>query len=119
MYKIKKEMEISAAHKLNLDYDSPCRNLHGHNYQVTVYCRAKELDDNGMVVDFARVKREIHDVLDHDYLNEILPHGMNPTAENMAKWICDTVTKLCWTGECYRVDVQETTGNVATYEKED
>lgn len=119
MYKISKRMEISAAHKLNLDYVSPCQRLHGHNYLVTVYCRAGTLDRNGMVVDFAKVKNMVHDVLDHGYLNEIFPSSMNPTAENMARWICDVVTNLCETGECYRVDVQETEGNIATYEKED
>ena len=54
---------------------------------------------------------EIHDVLDHGYLNDILP--CNPTAENIAKWIADTVGPTC-----YRVEVQESDGNVAAYEVE-
>ena len=37
----------------------------------------------------------------------------NPTAENIARWCCDQITN------CYRVDVQETTGNIATYEKDE
>lgn len=116
MYRVSKRMEIAASHKLDLPYESKCRNLHGHNYIVVVYCKADRLNDVGMVVDFAKVKQEIHGYLDHGYLNELLP-GMNPTAENMAKWICDKTTDLCDIGYCYRVDVQESEGNIAIYER--
>lgn len=117
MYYVSKRMEIAAAHQLNLPYESPCTNLHGHNYVVVVYCKGEKLNDCGMIVDFAKVKKEIHGWLDHGYLNELLPVGMNPTAENMAKWICDKVTDLCDTGYCYKVSVQESEGNIATYER--
>ena len=33
------------------------------------------------------------------------------TTENMAKWICDNVKN------CYKVTVQESEGNIATYER--
>ena len=65
--------------------------------------------------DFAKVKKHTQDKLDHKYINEVLD-GINPTAENMAKWICDEVTRLCEQGICYKVDVQESEGNIATYE---
>lgn len=107
-------MEIAAAHKLDLPYESKCTNLHGHNYIVVVYCESEELTSYGMVVDFAKVKSAIHGYLDHGYLNDLLS-GTNPTAENMAKWICDKVTDLCELGRCYRVDVQESEGNIASY----
>ena len=70
-----------------------------------------------MIVDFAQVKKAIHGTLDHSFVNEMLP-GVNPTAENMAKWICDKVTALCEVGYCYKVEVQESEGNIATYEVE-
>ena len=114
IYRVSKRMEIAAAHKLDLPYESKCRNVHGHNYIVTAYCEADKLNDEGMIVDFARVKQEIHGILDHHYLNDILPG--NPTAENMSEWICNKVTDLCNTGYCYRVDVQESEGNIATFE---
>jgi len=52
MYYIQKRLEISASHYLKLDYESKCSVLHGHNWIVTVYCRAESLDANGMVTDF-------------------------------------------------------------------
>lgn len=108
MYYVKKTLEISAAHNLILDYESKCKNLHGHNYIVEVFCKSEELNKNGMVVDFTEIKKNVQDVMDHAYLNDIMNN--NPTAENMAKWICESVPK------CYKVSVQESTGNIAIYE---
>jgi len=107
MYYISKTLEISASHQLHLSYESKCQQLHGHNWLVTIHCRAKELDENGMVVDFTQTKRLIADRLDHTNLNEVLP--FNPTAENIAKWVCDQIP------QAYRVDVVESKGNTASY----
>ena len=108
MYYITKRIEISTAHRLTLDYESKCTRLHGHNWIITVHCRAEELDANGMVTDFTHIKNVVTDKLDHTVLNEVVP--FNPTAENLARWICEHIP------HCYRVDVQESEGNVASYE---
>ena len=63
-----------------------------------------------MVIDFTHIKREVQDKLDHKFLNDVVP--FNPTAENIAKWVCDQIPN------CYRVSVQESEGNVATYERD-
>ncbi len=108
MYTVTKRLEISAAHNLALDYESKCKNLHGHNWIIYVTCQSKELNANGMVVDFKHIKNLISDVLDHQYLNDVLK--CNPTAENIARWICEKVPY------CIKVSVQESEGNVAVYE---
>ena len=108
MFKKKKLFEISASHNLNLDYESKCQNLHGHNWIVTIYCKSETLDNNGMVIDFTEIKKIVHKKLDHQNLNEVL--DFNPTAENIAKWIVDSIDK------CYKAEVQESEGNTAIYE---
>lgn len=107
MYYLTKRIEISASHKLALPYQSKCTSLHGHNWVITVHCRAEQLDENGMVTDFTDIKRTVMGKLDHAYLNDVVP--FNPTAENLARWICENVPN------CYRVDVQESEGNIASY----
>lgn len=110
MYTTKTAFTISAAHRLELSYPSKCANLHGHNWRVTVTCKAKTLNADGMVTDFTHVKRAIRDRLDHTTLNGEL--SFNPTAENIAKWIVETVPNAV------AAEVEESEGNVAIYEKE-
>lgn len=110
MYTVVKRMEVSAAHSLRLSYRSKCENLHGHNWIVTVWCRARELNEDGMVVDFSHIKQTVMDSLDHKNLNEVIP--CNPTAENIARWVCDRIPS------CFKVEVQESEGNIAVYEKD-
>ena len=110
MYRVKKRLEVSAAHSLKLSYESKCENLHGHNWIIDIFCQSKELNEDGMVVDFSLLKSQIQNDMDHKNLNEVF--DFNTTAENLAKWICDNVIN------CYRVDVQESENNIATYEKD-
>ncbi len=107
MYYVKKRMEIAGCHRLELSYPSKCSRRHGHNWMVTVYCAAAELNADGMVCDFTSIKERIHGYLDHGDFNELLP--FNPTAENIARWITESIP------QCYRADVQESEGNTATY----
>ena len=108
MYYVRKTLEISAAHRLELSYESKCSTLHGHNWIITVECRSRELNADGMVVDFTKVKRDIMETLDHKVINDVLP--FNPTAEIIARWVVDSVP--C----CFRCTVQESEGNIAAYE---
>ena len=108
MYYVKKRLEVSASHKLKLSYESKCQNLHGHNWIIYVYCKSEKLNQDGMVLDFTHIKKNIHEKLDHQNLNEVL--DFNPTAENIAKWIVDALPY------CYKATVIESENNEATYE---
>lgn len=112
MYEVKKRLEVSAAHKLELDYPSKCTQYHGHNWIIDVYLRGETLDKNGMLMDFTHIKKAVIDKFDHKIINDEV--DFNPTAENMARYICDMLSPLCW-----RVDVQESENNTASYIKED
>ena len=68
IYKITVRQEIDCSHQLELPYASGCNNLHGHRWKVEVDIETEALNDQGMVVDFAHVKKVIKK-LDHDHMN--------------------------------------------------
>jgi 6-pyruvoyltetrahydropterin/6-carboxytetrahydropterin synthase len=71
--RVTREFTFEMAHVL-LNYDGPCRNVHGHSYRLFVTISGVPVNDirnpkNGMVIDFADLKaivlKEIVSVFDH------------------------------------------------------
>ena len=71
--RVTKEFNFEMAHAL-LNYDGPCKNIHGHSYRLFVTLIGNPVNDpgnpkNGMVIDFNDlkniVKKEIVNVFDH------------------------------------------------------
>jgi len=89
--RITKEFHFEMAHTL-LGYDGPCRNIHGHSYELKVTLLGTPIADLknpklGMVMDFGDlkkiVKEQVVDIFDHALvLNKAVPPEM---AENMQK----------------------------------
>ena len=106
--RITKEFRFESAHALK-GYDGPCRNVHGHSYELSVTVTGSPITDSssskyGMVMDFGDlkclIKASIIDVFDHALiLNDsfkregIVPEGepftnvvyvdYQPTSENL------------------------------------
>ena len=55
MFEICVEHTFAAAHSLR-NYYGKCENLHGHNYRVQVGMEGPELDETGLLYDFAKLK---------------------------------------------------------------
>jgi 6-pyruvoyltetrahydropterin/6-carboxytetrahydropterin synthase len=93
MLTITKEFSFSASHALEtLPSWHKCARIHGHNYTVTLELSAPrdQLDEHGFVRDYGDLdefKKWIDDTLDHRHLNEVMPGGGVPSAENLAIWI--------------------------------
>ena len=105
--------DISCGHRV-YGHESKCAHAHGHNYRVTFTVEADGLDDVGRVLDFSVIKTKLcmwlEDTWDHkfllwwkdprkDALRELDPQGIvlchfNPTAENMATYLLETVGPL-------------------------
>ena len=94
MFEITIEETFAAGHALR-NYHGKCENVHGHNYRCQVSVEGEQLDDVGLLVDFVALKKVVHTVLDrldHQWLNEFPPFDkINPSAENIAKFIFDEV----------------------------
>jgi 6-pyruvoyltetrahydropterin/6-carboxytetrahydropterin synthase len=86
--------EFAAAHILR-GYHGCCERLHGHNWQVEVEVKSHDLDNLGMVMDFAQIKQIANKFikqLDHRYLNELAPFDkINPSCENIAAWLYEKI----------------------------
>jgi 6-pyruvoyltetrahydropterin/6-carboxytetrahydropterin synthase len=83
---------FSAAHYIK-GAGGRCENTHGHNYRVEVCVSAARLKKPGMVADFTEVGRKLDSILpDHTMLNEHF--DFNPTAENIARYLFDEMTRL-------------------------
>ena len=66
IYCISKKLEISAAHSLQLSYESKCSRMHGHNWQLEIFLVSKDkLNEDGMVEDFTHIKKVIQSKMDH------------------------------------------------------
>jgi len=94
MFVLKIVTDFASAHSLR-DYPGDCSRLHGHNWQVEVMVSSQVLDESGIAIDFREIKKQTKAVvkrLDHQYLNEIMPFDvLNPTAENIAKYLFDEI----------------------------
>ncbi|MBI2279567.1 MAG: 6-carboxytetrahydropterin synthase QueD [Bacteroidetes bacterium] len=118
--RVTKQFHFEMAHAL-LDYDGPCKNIHGHSYQLNVTVKGKVKtntsdSDEGMVVDFGIIKKIVKDlvvdVFDHalvlnekakieasnfEFMNKLIRVPYQPTCENMlvhfAKTIQDNLPK--------------------------
>ena len=91
---ISKTFRIEAAHRLpNVPDGHKCARLHGHSFAVEVHVKGPVDPKLGWVMDFADLTSAfapLFDQLDHRYLNDVA--GLdNPTSENLARWIFDTL----------------------------
>lgn len=85
------EFYFAAAHRLPR-YEGPCFRLHGHNYKMFVAVEGEVDPRTGMIADFGVLKQVVQEHVlarvDHRDLNDILD---NPTAENIARWVWETL----------------------------
>jgi len=122
MYRVSKQLWFCAAHQVRLS-ETQCEALHGHNYRILVHAEAKELDRTSYVLDFAELKKaavEISGRFDHLNLNDVEPFRdgeRNPTAEELARYLCEQLGRRFDDGRVRicRVEVWETDNSRAEY----
>ncbi|MBI2346867.1 MAG: 6-carboxytetrahydropterin synthase [Deltaproteobacteria bacterium] len=131
MHRVTAVIDFCYGHRL-LNYDGPCRFLHGHNGRVEIDLAAEKLDRNGMVVDFGKIKRTVKEWIDREMDHRMLLNRDdplipvfqergeplfimegNPTAEHLARLIYTYVKKLGF--PVTEVRMWETTTAFAAY----
>ena len=134
MYTVTKELYFCYGHRL-MNHGGKCRHLHGHSVKASITIEAPQLNDDGMVCDFAEIRDAaetyINQELDHNLLlhqdDPLIPAlkaggerfralSEHPTAEVLAKEIYEAVKK---SGLNIReVTLWETASSYATYRPE-
>lgn len=124
MFEVSVQQTFAAGHALR-NYKGKCENVHGHNYRIQITVTGEQLNSIGLLVDFVEIKREMRaviDRLDHQFINDLSPFDIiNPSAENLAKYFYDEVSKVVEAGaaevpvKISHVTVWETDTSVAVY----
>lgn len=120
MFEVTIIKSFSAAHLL-AEIGGKCEELHGHNFKVEITAAAEKLNSNGLLIDFRFLKKVLEEILeeiDHKHLNTLTAFtGINPSAENIAKYICDKMEiKVKTAGvNMVRVKIWESENAAVTY----
>jgi 6-pyruvoyltetrahydropterin/6-carboxytetrahydropterin synthase len=117
-FELNKDMHLAAAHYIPHEDAGKCQNVHGHTYFINITIAGDELDHSGFLVNFASIKKLIHNRFDHTILNEhtdlFSKDNPNyfPTTEGVARGIWEVVQKELDTKanqpKCVQVFVRET-----------
>lgn len=110
---------FTAAHQLRLP-DGSHEPVHGHEWRVKVTYAGEELDETGVLVDFAAVRERLGKVLAgmHERtLNELPAFAQrNPSAENVAVHIAEQMASAAFgAAHLHCVEVEEQPGCWARY----
>ncbi|MGA7874121.1 MAG: 6-carboxytetrahydropterin synthase QueD [Desulfoferrobacter sp.] len=124
LYEVKIVSDFAAAHNLR-NFRGKCENLHGHNWTIEVVLRGRQLNESGILLDFAELKqatRELLAELDHNYLND-LPFFKehNPSSENIARFLFERLSDKLNSDDLwlYRVTAWESNDACATFMYDD
>lgn len=119
MYEVLIERTFSSAHYLR-QYRGKDEPLHGHNYRVQVQFEGERLvEPEQYLVDFVEARSVLDAIvarIDYKNINEVPPFDrMNPSAENLARWIQNEFARAMPAHPPRRVTVWETEGGAASY----
>lgn len=119
MFEVSVSGRFIAAHQLRLR-DGTLEPIHYHDWRVAATFTGREVNDNGLLLDFNEIKPRLDGLLATLFdrnLNELPAFATrNPSAENVAKHVTEQLTGLLPEGvrlSC--VEVEEAAGCIARY----
>lgn len=118
-----KLLRFCSGHRV-VGHENKCKQLHGHNYKAEIYATAYKLDEIGRIVDFSVIKDKVGGWIDKHWDHKtilfvrdpniiemmglhqgaIFSMPKNPTAENMARYLLETVCPNVLVGHGVTVD---------------
>ena len=83
MMKLTTYTELEIAHRLCGAYSGRCLHWHGHRYEVEITVTAPKLNEDGMIVDFKKLKEVVKTVLDDKWDHGACVHADDPLARSL------------------------------------
>jgi 6-pyruvoyltetrahydropterin/6-carboxytetrahydropterin synthase len=83
MYSVTKEIYFCYGHRL-MNHPGKCRHLHGHSVKASITVTAPELNDQGMVCDFADIAEAAGAFIDSQLDHNFLLHQDDPLVATLA-----------------------------------
>lgn len=135
-----RKVQFCSGHRV-LNHESKCANAHGHNYVAWITAESSSLDVIGRVIDFSEIKNRVGRWIDENWDHTFLIYDQdddmirasrymsvnkpvylcdfNPTAENMAKELCDVICPKLMEGtgiKITKIELYETENCKVEYE---
>ncbi|CAG0987474.1 6-pyruvoyltetrahydropterin/6-carboxytetrahydropterin synthase [Anaerolineae bacterium] len=93
MHTITKEVYFCYGHRL-MNHGGKCRHLHGHSVKASISVQQEQLNDQGMVCDFADIRDAVSSYIDEQLDHNFLLHKDDPiipmlVAQNERFWALD------------------------------
>lgn len=138
MYILSKTFRFEMAHRLSMGYMGKCANVHGHSWNGQIVVDCESLDDVGMGIDYAELKKitkVFEDTYDHklvlhegDELVEVLTYKTelvlledNPTSEVLARELWNIASRMIARDnmpcKLIRIDIKETCTSECSYSR--
>lgn len=73
--------ELEIAHRLMTAYAQKCTSCHGHRYEVEITVTAQKFNEDGMIVDFKKLKEVVKTVLDDKWDHGSCFNARDPLAK--------------------------------------
>lgn len=121
LFRVAIKVHFDAAHFLK-GYPGKCAQLHGHRWVVEAHLSGNQLDELGMLIDFSLIKQQLSEIVaqfDHTLINNTVFFSLiNPTAENLAKYIFTQLSTFNNMVKIDKIRIFETPDAWAEYEED-
>lgn len=115
-FELRQQFRIESARFLpGLPEAHPCRQMHGHGFQITLRLVGEKQEKPGWVRDYHEIETKVKPLLsmiDHKVLNDV-PGLENPSSENLSYWLFEKIKKEI--PELIQVIVSETPSTECRY----
>ena len=96
--------------KVYVSYTKPDGKHLGSCWNITIFCKAKEINGTGKVYDYSKTDAKLIQKLGNEEISNVFDFPI--TLENVAKWVWEQIIP------CYKVEIKTENGECVIYEED-